>query len=247
VSIWSSDTISAFAQEAENEIVTRVNCILKRIALEIQPQTSLYFLPQDVISIRRVTWLGKKLEPKAFRGLLKYPIVDPAGVVGGFANSYANAFFISASDSKPEAGMPYCYFYSGFGENVIKIFPTPVIYLAATTVGLYGSEIGNRCIVEYYTFPDFTTSSLRIPTYVARRMIKAFVLYKCFSMEGPGQDLIGAGRQLKRFNGYVEDFRKINAGVYIARTRTRTPNANTFPTRIARPRLPANFGTKVDD
>ena len=249
--IWTTATINRFAEEAEKEIARQVKCIVKRVALDVRAYVSLYAIPDDVLSIRRVTWQGKKLEPRAFSGYLKYPVTFGTGgfSTGAFdITAFDDGFYVSsASQTATPCGPPYVYFYSGFGENVIKLFPTPNVTLAPNTTDLFGSSIPLCCIVEYWAFPDVSGTDYRIPTYIARRLIKSFVLWKCFSQEGPGQDLIAAQRHEIRFKTLLEDFRLIVSGVFVSRVRVRTPAANTFPTRIGRPRLPSNFGTYVDE
>lgn len=248
MAIWSDSVINTFAAEAELEIATQVKCITKRIALDVRSGESLYNVPEDVISIRRVTWLGKKLEAKEFRGLLQYPIISPAGVIGAFTQFSFNvrAFFSSSSNSTP-SGPPYLYFYSGYGENVIKLFPTPAMNILPTGLeDLFGPDIASMCIVEYYAFPDTSTNTYRLPSYIARRLIKCFVLSKCYAIESPGQDLVASQRFAQRFTELMSNFRSINDGVFVSKVNTRSAQMNGLPTRISRPRLPSNFGVVVE-
>lgn len=230
MSLWADNTINAAAEEAEITIADEIKCINKRVSLNILAHISLYVMPDDLITIRRVTWLGKKLEPLAFQGILKYPVVNP-GLTG----------------STPESGTPYAYLYSGFGENYIKLFPTPSAALAQQTTNLYGSNIALCALIEYFALPDITGNTYRLPQYIARRIIKSFTLARLLAMEGPGQDLIGAKRHRMRYENLLADFRSINSGVFVSRNRTRSPNQNSMATRISRPSLPSNYGSVVDD
>lgn len=249
MSIWSTATINRFAAEGEREITLKVPCITKRVALNVRAGTSVYNVPSDVVSIRRLTWKGKKLDPKPFIDITQYPLVNPAGISGAFdVGSYnGSGFFVDSSNSIPTGQVPYAYFYSGYGENVVKLFPTPSVSVAAVTTDLYGANIPNAVILEYYAFADVTTGSQRVPAYMARRIIKSFVLFKCYSMEGVGQDLNAAARFKSRFEQQLNFFQTVKSGIFVARMRTRSPEGNYFPTKIGRPRLPVNFGTLVDD
>lgn len=248
MSLWTNDQIQLAAAEAENNAAKEVFCITKRISLHIRALNSVYSLPDDCLSIRRITWSGKKLTPEPFVGILEFPLTNPAGVIGAFdADAYSAAFFVSASNSTPSGGDPYIYFYSGYGENLIKFYPTPTINVAASTGNLFKADvIRTSVVIEYYALPDFTGMIYRLPQYIARRLIKSYVLFKLMSLEGPGQDLMGAARHNKRYLALLEDLRHINAGIFVAKVKTRTPNANSFPTSIARPRLPSNYGTIVE-
>lgn len=249
MSIWSDDTINRFAEEAEMEIAARVECITKRVAIDVYSGRSVYLIPdENLIDVKRVTWQGKKLEPRAFNSLLEYPILNPAGTNGAFyfVAFYPTAFDSGDSDSTPE-GTPYEYYYSGYGENFIKLFPTPSSNLICpANPDLFGADIGNACIVEYFAFPTVSGNTYRVPSYVLRRMVKSFVLMKCFSQEGIGQDLIAAKRHFDRFNVQIEHFKLIKEGVFVSRVRTRTPNSGNYPLKIGRPVLPSNFGTIVE-
>lgn len=250
MSIWSNNTINRFAQEAENEIAVETKCIIDRMSLSIIAFTSTYSVPSYVISIKRVTWLGKKLEPLSRLSYLNYPIVNPAGTLSGGAFdrlSFNNLAFNTGSfvDTIPTNSSPYAYFYSGFGENVIKIFPTPSISLAAVT-NVWGSDIPNGVVLEFNRYPDVTGTTFRIPPFIRRRSIKAYVLYKCFSQEGPGQDLKAAAYWKAKYDFQVVILKNILQNGFVARMRSKTPDANRFATKISRPRLPSNFGTIVD-
>lgn len=248
MSIWSDDTINRFAAEAELEIATQVSCITKRIAITVFSGRSVYLIPDDCLILRRVTYQGKKLEPRHFNSLLEYPILNPAGTNGAFYHLafYTLGFDSGDSDSTPQ-NTPYEYYYNGYGENLIKLFPTPSANLIPpASPNLFGSGIINCCIVEYYAFPTLTGNTYRVPSYVARRMIKSYVLSKCYSQEGPGQDLIASVRHMKRFNMQILEFKLINDGVFVSRVRTRTPNSGSYPAKIGRPVLPSNFGTIVE-
>src|SRR4051812_40293716 len=63
----SEASIDRLANEGEQDFVTEFPCILKRIALATTSGTASYSLPDDVLSIRRVSWKGFKCDPLPHR------------------------------------------------------------------------------------------------------------------------------------------------------------------------------------
>ena len=159
----TSTTVTRLSQEAENNFAVDYPCILKRVAPSTVSGNPLIVLPDDVKSIRRVTWKGYKLDPLPHRN---------------FREVFQNA---------TQQGRPFWYVFNSVGQNVIQLFPAPNENLSSTTVGLWGTAIPNQFIIEYYQTPDFITAI--IPVYFRRRLLKTFVLRGCFNIEGPGQNL----------------------------------------------------------
>lgn len=221
MSLFSTDTITRFAQEGESDFCSEKPCIIKRVALTIVSGTATYTLSDDVLSIRRIAWKGQKLDPLPQRA--------------------AREIFQGASQS----GTPFWYIFNNIGQNKIQFFPAPVVNIATTASNLYGSEIANRVIVEYWQAPDYTTAI--IPSYMRRRLLKAYVLKSCFAIEGAGQNLKNVGyfedkyRNLKRlYTQLLEDLhgkpRKLSLNNY--------SGTGYFP---GQPILPmARFGQSVE-
>lgn len=162
---FSSDLITRFSQEAEYEFAREFPCIIARYALNIIAQTSIYTLNSNVIDIRKITWKGRRIDPISYR-------------------RYREVFGPSAT------GTPDYYIYNNVGQSQIKFIPTPIVTIGSVTNDLYGSEIPNRVIVECYIMPNFSTYT--IPSFIRRRLLKAYVMMKCFSIEGRGQNLKAA-------------------------------------------------------
>lgn len=161
--LFTSSTISRLSNEGENNFVVSYPCIIKRLALPIQTNVKLYTLPDDVLSIRRVTYRGFKCDPLPHRN---------------FREVFQNA---------DQMGKPFWYVFNNIGQNVIQLFPKPYETLTVVQTDLYGAQIPNQCIVEYFQAPDFTTAVL--PNYFRRRLLKRYVLRGCFNIEGQGQNL----------------------------------------------------------
>lgn len=166
MAIFSSLLITRFSQEAENEFAREFPCILDRETLSIVSGTSIYTLPSHVIDVRKITWKGLRINPLSHRRYREY------------------------FDQVSTGSTPECYIYNNIGISQIKFFPIPNVTIAGITTNLWGSEIANRVIVEYYRTPDYSVYT--IPAFIRRRLLKAYVMWKCFSIEGRGQNLKAA-------------------------------------------------------
>lgn len=172
--IFDATTITRLSTEGENNFAVAYPCILKRISLATVSGTALITLPDDVKSIRRITWKGYKLDPLPSRN------------------------FHEVFQSATQQGRPFWYVFNNIGQNLIQLFPAPNESLTAGTTNLWGSEIPNRLIVEYFQTPDFVTAI--IPSYFRRRLLKCYVLRGCFNIEGQGQNLKNANYFKQRWN-----------------------------------------------
>lgn len=172
--LFSAATIQRFIEEGEDWFNQSYNCIIKRISLSVSPGTSEYTLIDPIINIRRVTWKGKKLDPLTMRD--------------------ARQCF----QNMGQLGQPFWYIFNNIESNKIKFFPSPNETIGSTSSNLYGSEIPNRVIIEYYTTTDSDT--IVIPPYFRRRLLKAYVNKSCFQIEGQGQNLKGTEYFNNKFN-----------------------------------------------
>ena len=162
--LFDASTITRFSQEGEDHFNHDRPCILKRISVNITSGVPLIQLPDDILSIRRLTWKGWKLDPLPHRN---------------FREVFQNA---------TQTGQPFWYVFNQVGQNVIQLFPAPNENLSAGAGNLWASDGILSCfVVEYWGTSDYTTAI--IPTYFRRRLLKCFVLRGCFNIEGQGQNL----------------------------------------------------------
>ena len=161
--LFASSTVTRLSNEGENNFAVSYPCILKRVALPISTGTHTYTLDDDVLSIRRITYRGFKLDPLPHRN------------------------FREVFQSATQGGKPFWYVFNNIGQNRIRLFPAPTETIISVQTNLYGTEIPNQCIVEYFQAPDFLTNIL--PLFFRRRLLKAYVLRGCFNIEGQGQNL----------------------------------------------------------
>ena len=179
MSLFSTATITRFAQEAEDLFVKDYHCIIDRTALAIVANTHTYSLPSYLIDVRRLTWKGLKIYPASHRSLRESQL------------SLTNT-----------ASVPYNYIFDNIGQAQIRFFPIPSVNIASIGTNLYGSEIANRVIVEFYRSADYT--AFTIPSFFRKRLIKAYVLKMCFSIEGRGQNLKASKYWHDKWNYYNE-------------------------------------------
>lgn len=163
MSLWSSQTITRFSNEGENEFVEDYPCILTRMSLPIQANQALYTLPDSIKSIRRITWQSWKLDPLGQRNMRE-------------VFQYAS-----------QVGKPFWYVFNNIGANNVKFFPIPNASITPSGLDLWGDAVTSDVIIEYYTLPDYVTYT--IPPYIRRRLLKSYVLKSCFGIEGAGNNV----------------------------------------------------------
>lgn len=219
--VFSNETLLRYFNQGEVELSTEKPFLVSRTALAIVSGTSEYTLPEYVVSIRRVTYKGMKLDPLPQRNLREV--------------------FQSAT----QQGRPFWYIYNNVGLNKIKLFPCPNENISAVT-DVWDDDIQTGCIVEYYRSSDNDT--FIIPEQLRRQLLKLYVAKQCFSMEGAGQNIKMAEYFNKRWEQQKQEFISLIDELYIKPRKLVTNEVVTSNFYPAAPVLPiANFGTSVDD
>src|SRR6266446_333037 len=167
--LFSTATVGRFASEAENIFQKNFPCIIDRTSIDIISGVAIYTLADYIIDIRRITWKGIKVAPMTHRRFREAQI----GITA-------------------TASMPTEYIFDNIGASQLRFFPIPSVAVSILSLdaGLWGTNIGNGIIIEYYRTPDYTTYTL--PVFFRRRLIKAYVMKMCYSIEGRGQNLKAA-------------------------------------------------------
>lgn len=225
MSIWDAGTISRFSEQGEDAFASAHKCLISRVALNVVAATADYALPELLLDIRRVTWKGKKLWPLPKR--------------------YMNEFFQGSQFTSN--GEPTYYLYNGITLNTIRLFPTPIENLASVTTGLFGTEIPNRCIIEYFQLPDHSVKV--IPEFFRRRLLKSYTLAKCFQIEGRGQNLKNAKYHAAKYEELQQIYGNLLSELYNrARRLIMTGNAGIEAYPRGTPHLSyAKYGFSVGD
>lgn len=214
-------TIQRLSNEGEQAFAAAYPCILKRIAPAVTAGTALITLPDDVLSIRRLTWLGRKLDPLPQRNL--------------------RDVFQNAS----QQGTPFWYVYNNIGQNLVQLFPSPSVSLGAVTTNLYGSAIATSFIVEYFQAPDSSTAV--IPEYFRRRLLKSYVLRGSFNIEGQGQNLKASKYFKQRWDMLKEQYGMLLGDLHNKPRKLYINGVNSASYYPGFPVLPiARYGTAVD-
>lgn len=242
--IWTSAQLQNWSEEAERDICIKVKSIVDRVALNIVAGNPLYTLPERCIGIRRITWLGFRLFP-----LTKLEVQDQypnnsitSSFFGAFSNAFSNAYYVKGSSSGTTASRPLHWSYSGYGWDTIQLFPTPDLSISPTTSGLWDSAIRTKCIVEYYSLPDFSSQTLRVASYIRRALIKDFVLAKAFGIESIGQDLQASQWHSTRYDINLDLYKAIHSGVFVSKKHRLGPNESILSNARGRAVLPPRFG-----
>lgn len=163
--VWSSADLLRYKNLGESSFVTEFPCLLDRLSLDVLNSTNKYALPDSVLSIRRVTWKGKKLHPMSGR-----------------------SFRDLGSNGLNQFGTPRDYVFNNLGKNIIQLYPIPNENLPQVS-DLFGTGIKTGCIVEFYSLP---TTLITLPDYIRRRFLKAFTMWRAYLKEGKGQNLKAA-------------------------------------------------------
>ena len=131
----------------------------------------------------------------------------------------------------------FSYIFNQQGRNTIRLVPIPDISIADIGTDLWGSEIANRVIVEY-------NQRITVPTYMRRRLIKYFVLERCFLMEGDGQNLKCAKKHGERYQFYLNIFKKAYHETFVAKFNSLYPGSSVQV--MGGGRLPSRFGQSAE-
>jgi len=136
--------LERFQNDGENDFCTEKHFLTERYSPVITSGIAVYNLPDYILSIRRITFLGQKLDPMTAR--------DQREV------------FQAAT----QQGLPFWYLFNNIGALNVKLFPTPNQSLAAA-VNPWTTDIPSTCIIEYYRANDDTT--FVIPAWKKRQFL----------------------------------------------------------------------------
>lgn len=216
----SSDLLR-FWNQGEQEVSSDRPFLVDRFEVATSAGVGVYTLPDYVLSIRRITWLGKKLDPLPQRN------------------------FREVFQSNPAQGDPFWYIYNNIGANKIQLFPSPGATLTTGT-DPWGADISNYCIVEFYRATD--NSTFVLPTWCKRQLLKYYVARRATSVDGPGNNLKLNQFFAQKWEQMKGEFVEVLNYLYTAPRKfvvSEIVGSNYFP---GQPVLPvAQFGQSVDE
>lgn len=221
--IWTDAFLNDLKDRAEIELSSDIPCIFKRFSIAVTANTAQYTLPQEVISIQRISWKGKKIYPTT--------------------HQEQDAQFNQIDYQTARRAIPDYYLQFTYGRNQIVFFPTPSESVTADDSDL-GTIAGieRRVIISAFVPSDLVT--YRIPEYLRRRLIKQYVNYKAYLKEDKGQRVAASEYFMQKWERSKAQLRKAKEGLYKGTIHQMgsITIAKQYP---ARPILPDNFGKKV--
>lgn len=232
--IWTEAQLNQWGLDAEQQINQDVQCIFEKCYLGTTAGLSLYTLPTQVRSLRRITWLAKMLDPVSWDELTQ---LTPATVVLPSPN---NAFSEETVISRP-----LYYAMHPTAPRTVRLYPTPNLSLPTTGGNPYATLPNEQfCTLSYWREIDstFTTPTALLPKYIDRRTRKSYILWKAYEAEGKGQNLKASQYYGKKYQFLIERFRLINSGCFVGKKYQLGDGmleVNNF--RYPRPTLNPNF------
>lgn len=212
---FSDAYIQQLINDGETDIVTRLTPIFERKSIGVTAGTGTYTLPAYTLGIVAVTWKGKWIEPV---NRLNHEIED--------------------ANFRTTEGEPVKYSRYADGIDTIRFYPVPDETITADDTNIYGSDIANRVIVSLFRSPDTSLSDFHIPSYIGRRVIKAYVCSRAFRIEGNGQNLQGAEFYERIYEDLMKEYASIKSTYY----GNKIPYMNRQALgRKRRPYLPRDF------
>lgn len=227
--IWTDDFLNGLAAAAERQIVIDVPCIFQIMSLPTIQGVSVYTLPDFIKGIRRITWLGRKIEPLMWE---QFVLLTPATV-----------FVAPGSSSNIETANSRPQWYALHPTNVkdIRFFPTPDLTFSGTD-DPYSPSPTSGCLIAYNSYINTSSPLTSLPPYIDRRTRKAYILWKAFEQEGPGQNTKAAGYYKNLYYFLIEQFKLINDGCFVSKKYTLGEGLYQLENyRYPKPLLPPNF------
>lgn len=215
--IWTDAYLTQLIHDGEEDISVRVDCLFKRDSFTITAGNALYGLQDGLTDILQVTWLGKVLQPLTNYVLMRS---DPKYMT----NQSTPLYYSSDAD----------------GPSIIRFYPVPNVAVAQVVNTYNLTGIQNGVIISYY-YSAQPGNLLTIPPWVAKRLVKLYVLYRAFAKEGKGQRLDLSVYYFKKYEKLIKHFTVLNMLPQMSRRR---PNRErTLGFQLAKPVYPANYGT----
>ncbi|MGH7239765.1 MAG: hypothetical protein ACREHG_06820, partial [Candidatus Saccharimonadales bacterium] len=163
MSLFSTDSIARYALQGEQQLSRDRPFLVDRYSPAIVDGTSTYSVPDSLLSIRRITWKGFKLDPMPYRLMRE------------------------SFQSATQQGRPYWYIFDNIGQSKVRLFPTPMENLSAGTDLFSPASVADYCIIEFNRVADAV--NWVIPAWKERQLIKQYTNMRCYEMEGAGQNL----------------------------------------------------------
>ena len=219
----STTDLQRFYDQGENDFCSEKQFLVDRLSINTQSGVSDYQLPDYVLSIRRISWLGQKLDPLTKRN--------------------QREVFQSAT----QQGTPFWYVFNNITTPCyISFFPKPQAILPTSSNPWISTEIAKCCIVEFYRATDNT--NFVIPAWKKNQLLKNYVCLRAAMIDGGSYSKNSINYYKQKLNLYKQIFVEILDELYNAPRKLMVDeivSSNYFP---GEPVLPINqFGVSVDE
>lgn len=192
--IWTDEYLSQLLEDGERDVVSRISPIFTRFSITVTAGVRGATLPVSTMGILQVTWKGKRIYP-----LYQDEMIDKSAIY------------------RTEQGEPRNYLISNEGLLNLKFFPVPNESIASDDSAIYGSGIRDRVIVMAYRWPNTQQATYDLPTYIARRTVKAYVLWRAFQREGKGQNLKAAQYYKRKYEVLIVKYKQVKESLVDAK------------------------------
>lgn len=243
--IWVDNTINQYINQAETYIGDAINTIWVRFYLPIQNGIGTYVLPQNIKHITRITYRGFKIDILTQKELaLLSPVYRTQNSRPRWASwQFDGMWTLRLYPNPNEDLLPTNVSGATFDSFTFDI----AFNQGQATLGSPYTDISlsSTCIISAYLFVQESSSILSLPDYSASKVIRYYVLWKCFAMEGQGQDDDIAKYYKNKFDKQLNKIIVYNSRVYANKQRQLADVAIQRPWRKHQPILPPNFGPIV--
>lgn len=222
MSEFTDDQITSMAQVAETELAAQTKAIIERYSFAVIKGQAEISLGSNILEIMRVFWKGKRLRGSR----------TTTDLINSNSVPYSS-----------EQGLPVEYLVDFIGIPIIRLYPAPNETLSAGVGDLWSpTNIENCFIVECAISPTFTSSELRVPSWMRRQYVKDYVLYRLLKREGKAMDLKASEYFKNKFKMGLTENAIIREQLFSCIPQQFQPVISTGY-KVARPVLPSNFGT----
>jgi hypothetical protein len=217
---WDNDYLERLTVEAEKEISREVSPIYARESMAITSGTATYTFPNYVRNMYQATWKGKPVDPIYHEEAVR---LDPKYVT--------------------TPGEPKWYIRSPEDYNTIRLIPSPNETLTAdpTDDVFDATVIEAKFIISFYREPDTSQSILTLPDYIARRLIKTYVLMRAFKKEGKGQNLEASDFYRQKYALQLDLYKQLRDRYWMGKKKLTSINEVLDSHSRSLPRLAPDF------
>ena len=231
--LWTDDLILRYISEADKDICDNVQLVWKRFPLNIVNGTFTYDISSGVVgtlgqlkNITRISWMGYTVDALTQD---QVAMLSPVYMT---------------QQSRPR------WFTLQFeGYTTLRLYPGPSTSLPPLSDYvsiLTDVNIQNECVVSGFFSPEEEIPYVFTPDFVARRTIKAYVLWKCYAREGNAQNLKLAQYYKTKYEKALLRLEDTYGKTFNSTKRQYTDVAIQRPWKPHPPILPPQFGTNVD-